>query len=237
MSEEWDTKDGRRRVRRDPPTIDDAVLAAQGMAEDDIDAQVEIVMSLMAVSAEEARGAVLKNGQRKDREAARFTIAGTSGAPRTVVVERRTSRRPMATRPTTTSASLRSRILARRRRQRKAISGRRKIAAARGSDPRARFFAPLRRTCGSDTVPDKQDDHGADRGGDQARALVRPVMADRLTDEGREESADDAEHRGQMKPEGLFGPGCRSFAMMPAMKPMMTTQSMPMTKPSVTTLQ
>src|SRR5271169_2245436 len=105
MSEEWDTKDGRRRVRRDPPTIDDAVLAAQGLAEDDIDAQVEIVMSLMAVSAEEARGAVLKNSQRKGKEAARFTIAGRSGAPRTVVVERRTKRRPLATRPTLTSTS------------------------------------------------------------------------------------------------------------------------------------
>jgi hypothetical protein len=110
MSQEWDTKDGRRRVRRDPPTIDDAVLAAQGMAEDDIDAQVEIVMSLMAVSAEEARGAVLKNGQRKDKETARFTIAGRSGAPRTVVVERRTTRRPLAARPTITSTSFRSRI-------------------------------------------------------------------------------------------------------------------------------
>ena len=110
MSQEWDTKDGRRRVRRDPPTIEDAVLAAQCMAEDDVDAQVEIVMSLMAVSAEEARGAVLKNSQRKGKEAARFTIAGRSGAPRTVVVERRTSRRPLATRPTITSAGLRSRI-------------------------------------------------------------------------------------------------------------------------------
>jgi len=34
MSEVWDTKDGRRRVRRDPPTIDDAALAAQGLSED-----------------------------------------------------------------------------------------------------------------------------------------------------------------------------------------------------------
>ncbi|MGA8320562.1 MAG: hypothetical protein WB774_07020 [Xanthobacteraceae bacterium] len=110
MSQEWDTKDGRRRVRRDPPTIEDAVLAAQCMAEDGVDAQVEIVMSLMAVSAEEARGAVLQYSQRKNREAARFTIAGRSGAPRTVVVERRTSRRPLATRPTITSAGLRSRI-------------------------------------------------------------------------------------------------------------------------------
>jgi hypothetical protein len=114
MSEIWDTKDGRRRVRRDPPTIEDAVLAAQGMAEDDTDSQVEIVMSLMAASAEEARAAVLKYGQRKDREAARFTIAGRGGAPRTVVVERRTTRRPLtAARPGVTglsTASLRGRI-------------------------------------------------------------------------------------------------------------------------------
>jgi len=89
MSEVWETKDGRRRVRRDPPTLEDAVLAAQGMT-DDVDAQVEIVMSLMQVSAEDARGAVLKKGQRKDLS--RFTIAGRAGAPRAVIVERRPSR-------------------------------------------------------------------------------------------------------------------------------------------------
>jgi hypothetical protein len=89
MSEVWETKDGRRRVRRDPPTLEDAVLAAQGLT-DEVDAQIEIVMSLMEVSAEEARGAVLKRGQRKD--ASRFTIAGRAGAPRAVVVERRPSR-------------------------------------------------------------------------------------------------------------------------------------------------
>ena len=62
MSDIWDTKDGRRRVRRDPPTVEDAVLAAQGLT-DDLDGQIEIVMSLMPVSAEEARGAILKMGQ------------------------------------------------------------------------------------------------------------------------------------------------------------------------------
>jgi len=96
MSEIWDTKDGRRRVRRDPPTIEDAVQAAQGLA-DDVDGQVEIVMSLMQVSAEAARGAVLKLGQRK--EVSHFTIAGRAGAPRTVVVERRAPRR-VVSRPT-----------------------------------------------------------------------------------------------------------------------------------------
>jgi hypothetical protein len=95
MTDVWDTKDGRRRVRRDPPTLEDAVLAAQGMAED-VDGQVEIVMSLMRVPAEEARGAVLKFGQRKD--VSRFTIAGRAGAPRAVIVEHRTRR--LGIRPT-----------------------------------------------------------------------------------------------------------------------------------------
>ena len=90
MSGIWETKDGLRRVRCDPPTVEDAVLAAQGMTED-LDGQVEIVASLMQLSAEEARGAILKMGQRK--EVSRFTIAGRSGMERAVVVERRNVRR------------------------------------------------------------------------------------------------------------------------------------------------
>ena len=91
MSEIWDTKDGRRRVRRDPPTLEEAVVAAQGLA-DDLDSQVEIVISLMQVSAAEARSAALRLSGRKDR----VTIAGRVGAPRAVVVERRTTRRALA---------------------------------------------------------------------------------------------------------------------------------------------
>jgi hypothetical protein len=102
MSEIWDTKDGRRRVRRDPPTLEDAVLAAQGLTED-LDGQVEIVMSLMEVPAAEARGAILKMGPRK--EVNHLTIAGRSGVPRAVVVERRTLRRFPA-RPTASAGRL-----------------------------------------------------------------------------------------------------------------------------------
>jgi hypothetical protein len=90
MSEIWETKDGLRRVRRDPPTLEDAVLAAQGLA-DDLEAQIEIVASLMDVTAEAARSAILKMGQRKDVN--RFTVAGRGGMPRAVVVERRAPRR------------------------------------------------------------------------------------------------------------------------------------------------
>jgi hypothetical protein len=46
MSEVWDTKDGRRRVRHDPPTVEEAVLAAQGLTEE-LSQQIEIVASLM----------------------------------------------------------------------------------------------------------------------------------------------------------------------------------------------
>ena len=94
MSDIWDTKDGRRRVRRDPPTVEEAVQAAQGLT-DELGEQIEIVASLMDVSSAEARGAVLRLGQRKDVN--RFTIAGRAGSQRAVVVERRITRRPLRT--------------------------------------------------------------------------------------------------------------------------------------------
>lgn len=92
MSEVWETKDGRRRVRRDPPTVEEAVIAAQGLT-DDLKEQIEIVASLMQVSADEARGVVLRMGPRKDVN--HVTITGRVGAPRAVVVERRTPRHSM----------------------------------------------------------------------------------------------------------------------------------------------
>ena len=91
MNEVWETKDGLRRVRRDPPTLDDAVLAAQGLAED-LDGQIEIVAALMSVPAEEARRAVLK----MRRPDGLLTIAGRGGVARAVVVERKSPRRAAA---------------------------------------------------------------------------------------------------------------------------------------------
>jgi hypothetical protein len=89
MTDVWETKDGRRRVRRDPPTIEEAVVAAQGLT-DDLKEQIEIVASLMEISLDEARGVVLRMGQRKDVN--HVTVTGRVGAPRAVVVERRTPR-------------------------------------------------------------------------------------------------------------------------------------------------
>lgn len=99
MSEPWDTKDGPRRVRRDPPTIEEAVLAAQGLT-DQVSEQTEIVASLMQIPADEARGAVLRMVQRKgiDRISITTRVAGpgrASAAPRAVVVERRGPRRSL----------------------------------------------------------------------------------------------------------------------------------------------
>jgi hypothetical protein len=90
MRDVWETKDGRRRVRFDPPTVEDAVLAAQGLT-DEVEEQVEIVMSLMPVSDQEARRAVLK--MKRSGEDSRLTIPGRSGAPRAVIVERKAPRR------------------------------------------------------------------------------------------------------------------------------------------------
>jgi hypothetical protein len=95
MNDIWDTKDGRRRVRRDPPTVEEAVLAAQGLT-DDLKEQIEIVASLMEVPPDEARGVVLRMGQRRDVN--HVTITGRVGAPRAVVVERRNSRLPLVQR-------------------------------------------------------------------------------------------------------------------------------------------
>jgi hypothetical protein len=102
VSEVWDTKDGRRRVRRDPPTVEDAVLAAQGLT-DEPGEQVEIVVSLMQISAEEARGVVLRMAPRKDVNritvTARSTQPGQANGARAVVVERRAPRRSVQSRP------------------------------------------------------------------------------------------------------------------------------------------
>jgi hypothetical protein len=89
MDEVWETKDGRRRVRRDPPTLDEAVAAAQGLTES-VKEQVEIVVSLMQVPPEVATTAVRRLSQRKDVQ--RVTVAGRVGAARAVVVERRAPR-------------------------------------------------------------------------------------------------------------------------------------------------
>jgi hypothetical protein len=90
----WNTEYGPRRVRDEPPSLDEAIFAARGLT-DDPDAQAEIAASLMGVSAEEVRVAMLKTSQRKNVET--VALSGRSGE-REVVVERKPRRAGRASR-------------------------------------------------------------------------------------------------------------------------------------------
>jgi hypothetical protein len=91
MSEGWNTKYGPRRVRRDPPTLDEAIFAAIGIT-DDPAAQAEIAASLMGVPVESVQADVKKAGRLSLRSSTRV-IAGEPGAQRSIVVERRVVRK------------------------------------------------------------------------------------------------------------------------------------------------
>ncbi|KMO09897.1 hypothetical protein [Methylobacterium platani] len=85
------------RVRKEPPTVSEAVAAAQDLA-DDVEQQVEIAAGLIGLPPEEVRPHVLQAAQvlaAKPRERApeRIISAGSGlRAPRTVIVERRAGR-------------------------------------------------------------------------------------------------------------------------------------------------
>ena len=91
MSEDWNTKYGTRRVRRDPPTLEEAIFAAVGIT-DDQQQQAEIASALMGLPFEEVLAEVKKTGRAAARSATRV-ITGEQGAQRPVVVERRVVRR------------------------------------------------------------------------------------------------------------------------------------------------
>jgi hypothetical protein len=96
MSEDWQTKYGPRRVRRDPPTLEEAIFAAAGITEDQ-QAQAEIAAALMGMDFEPVLAEVKKTGRIAARSAITRVIAGEQGAQRAVVVERRVTRRRVAT--------------------------------------------------------------------------------------------------------------------------------------------
>ena len=91
MSEDWNTKYGTRRVRRDPPTLEEAIFAAVGIT-DDPEAQAEIASALMGLPYEEVLVEVRKIGRSAARSATRV-ITGEQGAQRSIVVERRVIRK------------------------------------------------------------------------------------------------------------------------------------------------
>jgi hypothetical protein len=86
MSEAWNTKYGPRRVRHDPPTLQEAIFAAKGIT-DSLQAQAEIAASLMGLPVETVRPEVLKAAHDRGRPT-RTIATDTRGARRAVVVER-----------------------------------------------------------------------------------------------------------------------------------------------------
>src|SRR3954462_5135916 len=101
MSTTWKTKYGPRRVRHDPPTVEEAIAAARDLS-DDLDEQVEIAAGLMDLPAAEVRAALARTpAPRKPAATLAFTNRG--GAERAVVVERKTPRRVLPGRPVTRS--------------------------------------------------------------------------------------------------------------------------------------
>ncbi|PVE25253.1 hypothetical protein DC522_06915 [Microvirga sp. KLBC 81] len=80
----------RRRTRHDPPSIEDAVTAAQGLT-GNIDSQVEIAAQLMGLPEDEVRPFALKGSV-----PSRLSVARSAPIPskvgRTITVERRSHR-------------------------------------------------------------------------------------------------------------------------------------------------
>jgi hypothetical protein len=92
MSEDWNTKYGPRRVRRDPPTLEEAIFAAAGITEDQTE-QAEIAAALMGMPIEAVTAEVKKAGRAMARSSSTRVIAGEPGAQRSIVVERRVIRK------------------------------------------------------------------------------------------------------------------------------------------------
>jgi hypothetical protein len=91
MTTTWKTKYGPRRVRHDPPTLEEAIIAARGLT-DDFEAQVEIAAGLMEAEPEAVRAA-LKKMPAPRKAAATVAFTNRGGTERSVVVERKPTRR------------------------------------------------------------------------------------------------------------------------------------------------
>jgi hypothetical protein len=90
MSTTWKTKWGARRVRKDPPTIEEALIAAESLT-DDLAQRIEIAAALMGASPDEVRALASKQAS---LSRGRSTLV--NGRNRAVVVE---YKRPRTVRP------------------------------------------------------------------------------------------------------------------------------------------
>ena len=88
----WKTKYGPRRVRQELPTLEEAIFAAQGLS-DDLDEQAAIAASLMGLPVMQVRSTLAKTPPARKEPLKTVLFAGPALAPRTVVVERKPTRR------------------------------------------------------------------------------------------------------------------------------------------------
>jgi hypothetical protein len=90
MTVTWNTKYGSRRVRHDPPTLKEAIAAAQDLS-DKLQDQIEIAAGFMDLPVEDVRSEVMKAAL--PRSTARIvTSSCREGGSRTVIVERKSRR-------------------------------------------------------------------------------------------------------------------------------------------------
>jgi len=90
MNTVWNTKWGPRRVRQEPPTLEEALMAAEALS-DDLAQRVEIAASLMGAPVDEVKALAAKL-QTGNRGRAKLV----TGRTRAVVVE---YKRPRTIRP------------------------------------------------------------------------------------------------------------------------------------------
>jgi hypothetical protein len=94
------------RVRHEPPTLDEAIFAAQGLSEN-LREQIEIAATLIGLPEDQVRQRMMEQGSTA-RGANRMVVTSNrSGAQRSVIVERKTPRRvfPSRSQPLSTPAS------------------------------------------------------------------------------------------------------------------------------------
>jgi hypothetical protein len=91
-NKEWNTKFGVRRVRNEAPTLAEAIIAAQGLS-DEPDEQAEIAAALIGLPPDQVRAELLKPAPTRKDALKSVVFTGPASTPRTIVVERKPSRR------------------------------------------------------------------------------------------------------------------------------------------------
>lgn len=86
----WNTKFGTRRVRLEPPTIAEAIAAAQGLS-DEVSEQAEIAAALIGLPFDQVRAELLKILPKRRAAIKSVIFTGPASAQRSIVVERKPS--------------------------------------------------------------------------------------------------------------------------------------------------